>query len=1098
MSLQEHAGIDFGGFITEKTHSFTGREWVFKELHLWLSQPNEPRFFLLNGKPGSGKTAIAARLCQFSRDEATPPDGLSLFSKDFLAAYHFCSARDSNWIDPRSFVWSVALQLAKRYDEFAKALISAGDTPVSLSGEANAEVAEQNSVVAGIIIKNLSLSGMNSQEAFNRFLVGPLQKMYQQGFSQPITILVDSLDESLNHSGNVTIASLLARVKHLPSQVRFIVTSRDDDRLTIDFLEDSKLVPLSESRHRSDNDKDIANLVRLQMSNVNDLKQKTASLSTNDLDQLIGTIVQQAEGNFLYVAFLLNSLAMPHHSLSDLDSLPTGLEGLYYDSIKRVVSLGSGTWQATYSPLMGVLSVAQSPFTIDQIEQFTQQAANEVWLGINDLQQFIAKTNADSNSPNLKLVYRLYHQSVIDFLHTPLLKIKGNAINNAYLLQSSDWHLRIVNHYVAQSDLKQWDDYGLRYFATHLSEAAKVSKGAQQHQHVERLVEFVCNPDFWLLHKQRINDLNLLQRDLDRALKAAAANTGEKSLTSLVKIAMSTIAFRREELRPDPLFELARQGDVAAAIRRLDLFDVDADWKLVALLVIAWLAVDKKPEEARRLLDQVKEGTTYTQSISWLIARLDAELDNSPLTLPSLPSSPSEEVAMGLVSNLGGKAVDIELLMAHHDAAGQAAVPFADGPDSGPTPGYFSERDAPYLVAYAENNKPHGDKYLRQYIAIHTSYNYVQYRNRSLLHLLAAALRASDRQWVQEMTVSLTVAALAGNALEFQEGLPSTLSTLLVERDSTIVDWRRQLLIDESDKLAHERGEGDSWGFFRRRLGSKAQVYTVLLNAPNVANDLLERARSLPYGFAGFNAPASLFLAEATQICDPANSTLINRFLEAALNSAHNIQDVIFCARSTARVNAMRERWWDSAPSNISDVIQRLTSDPTASEFTALHRVGEEYKNREPPPQSAPFPAWFFPGNTLDTLSAIHQRPVSEFLRVNRQQGWTATDTLPEGTAVNVPDPGFATQLAARFSAEVLRAPSLSPEERVRLIQQLVPLASLSPTALDTVCSRLILAAQPLDNESLSTIQRLALNSFKAGLSPTNAEQTLRIFYPET
>ncbi|HEX6650470.1 MAG TPA: hypothetical protein VF075_13060 [Pyrinomonadaceae bacterium] len=75
--------------------------------------------------------------------------------------------------------------------------------------------------------------------------------------------------------------------------------------------------------------------------------------------------------------------------------------------------------------------------------------------------------------------------------------------------------------------------------------------------------------------------------------------------------------------------------------------------------------------------------------------------------------------------------------MSHNSSLGQPAVPFADGADS--TPGYFSQHDAPLLVAYAEANKPDGDKYFREYIAIHTSYNYVQYRNRSLLHLLEAA-----------------------------------------------------------------------------------------------------------------------------------------------------------------------------------------------------------------------------------------------------------------------------------------------------------------------------------------------------------------------
>jgi len=39
-----------------------------------------------------------------------------------LALFHFCSARDSRWMDPFVFAESLAMQLASRYPEFARAL----------------------------------------------------------------------------------------------------------------------------------------------------------------------------------------------------------------------------------------------------------------------------------------------------------------------------------------------------------------------------------------------------------------------------------------------------------------------------------------------------------------------------------------------------------------------------------------------------------------------------------------------------------------------------------------------------------------------------------------------------------------------------------------------------------------------------------------------------------------------------------------------------------------------------------------------------------------------------------------------------------------
>src|SRR5437763_806402 len=113
--------INFTNYIVESTRNFTGREWVFQAINDWLADPDNSRFFLLIGEPGSGKTAIASRLVQLTQGAVSPPAGLNHLTPDFLSAQHFCSARDSRWINPRAFAESLALQLAKRYPVYAKA-----------------------------------------------------------------------------------------------------------------------------------------------------------------------------------------------------------------------------------------------------------------------------------------------------------------------------------------------------------------------------------------------------------------------------------------------------------------------------------------------------------------------------------------------------------------------------------------------------------------------------------------------------------------------------------------------------------------------------------------------------------------------------------------------------------------------------------------------------------------------------------------------------------------------------------------------------------------------------------------------------------------
>jgi hypothetical protein len=1079
---KDRSAIDFSSLILERTQFFTGRSWVFKTIHEWFRQSDGPRFFLVSGKPGSGKTAIAARLCQFSRGEADSPEDLPAFqTKGFLNAYHFCSARHGTWNDPRSFTRSLASQLAGAHPEFKTALLATGDKTININAVTRVGTAEANSMVAAVVIENLSLSAANSQEMFNRIIADALQNIYEKGFDKPITILVDSLDESVHHKGNINIAGLLSRVKELPEQVRFILTTRDDDRLSFDFLRDAEVLMLSEPDHEENNNKDIREYVRARMNDDAALSEKAKQQSPDEVDGVIKTIVNKAEGNFLYVAFLLNTLAKPQRALTDLVGLPTGLEGLYYDWIQRVIDYGGGNWNSGYSPVMGVLSVAQAPVTFAQIQRFTTQQTNEVWQSLNNLQQFVKDdVVSDASEP----VYRLYHQSVIDFLRSRLMKINNKQVNNLYYLEPSEWHLRIADHYLGQPDLSQWDDYGVRYVVTHLAETAQASAGPGQYQQVKRLIELVTAPGFQQVHKQSINDLPLLQRDLERALKSAAASQDMKTLPLLVKIATAITAFRRQELRPEPLFELARQGEVEDAKHRLELFEIDVNWKQITLLTIAWLAADQRPDLARDLRNHVKDLLSGNRTVQLLMAHLDYALDGTLLPPPDLPPAPPEHFVQQLVANLGGSGADTELISAYrHEMSRRPTVPYADG--EGKTPGYFAEDDAAPLVAYADENPPDGDRYLRQYIAIHTGYNYVEYRNRSLLYLLDAVLRSHNQQWIKDTLPDLAVSALAGNAVEFQEGLLLAVWGLRamagVPND---FEAQHAQTLAKAAQLSNTRDEGDSWGHFRRRFASFAQIYSVLLDRDADAADLLENAINLPYGFAGFNAPASLFVAEVAHVCNPANSALVNQALDAALNSAHNIQDATFCARSTARVNAMRKRWWGPNPLDIRELIPRFCKDPSLAEFTPLHRIGEEYDNR----QSA-LPPKFYKADRLSALADIYQRPLNEFLRLNREQKLTADKILEPGTEVFVPDPGFVSILAPRFAAEALCDATLSPAQRTALIQQLVPIAAISPTALDTVLARLLLAARLDDDTALEEITELSYRSLTEGLSAIGPER---------
>ena len=101
--------LDFSSYIARHTHDFIGREWVFKEVDCWLSKPDASRYFLLTGNPGSGKTALAARLIQMSDGLVPISPVYQSMKPGVLSAIHFCSAREGKWINPNAFIESIAL-----------------------------------------------------------------------------------------------------------------------------------------------------------------------------------------------------------------------------------------------------------------------------------------------------------------------------------------------------------------------------------------------------------------------------------------------------------------------------------------------------------------------------------------------------------------------------------------------------------------------------------------------------------------------------------------------------------------------------------------------------------------------------------------------------------------------------------------------------------------------------------------------------------------------------------------------------------------------------------------------------------------------------
>jgi hypothetical protein len=480
------------------------------------------------------------------------------------------------------------------------------------------------------------------------------------------------------------------------------------------------------------------------------------------------------------------------------------------------------------------------------------------------------------------------------------------------------------------------------------------------------------------------------------------------------------------------------------------------------------LGIQRNKTAAEQLRDNVAKNLGVLEPLPLLRDRVSAALDSQPdFPCDTQGDALSLEVGQELVRRVSGQEFNRELLGSINPSL-MATLGFQS--EMMNQTGYAANFDGPILVNI---DRKHGTALVDEYIQAHAGYNYVQYRNRSLWMVLHAVLRHHPEQaWVKQRLRHLLVAALSGGGVDFTEMLP--LTTLLLSLQAPTGDPRNALdkwcatALADAEVLLNGREANDSWGNHKRRLAALMELYQLLFGNASEAGILLKRTLTLPDGFAGFQAPAKLRLTDSIRACRMETPALIDNTLEGALRSAHHIQDYHFCARITARCNALN-RWHHVALSgkNLADTIRRLVTSPVDAEFAPDHFVHEPYQYRDDndPDMLSLHPAR--QAETLEQLVEVFQRPAVEFRRLNPQ--YSLTENLGDATRICVPDPGFAPLLAIHLAARVLADDSIE-EDRTPLIRSLVPVAVNNPTALDTVLSYLLIAAKPDDPELLEEI----------------------------
>lgn len=607
--------IDFSTYVSDKTRDFAGRVWIFQVINDWLAKADTSRHLLLTGNPGSGKSAVAARLYEFSSGQIPPPDAFALLGTGFLSAVHFCSARDRRWVDPSVFAQSLALQLAGRYPLFAQALWEkSGDRRIHIEIEQIAR--DVHGEMIGVAIKSLDISGVSAEDVFDRTVREPLEAMFKESPDEHLVILVDALDEARVYSGKVGIISIIAQADYLPKGVRFILTSRHDAEVENEFPQAERLF-LSATQFDQANNSDVCQYVKTRWSEDNRLSYQAANLRPAQLDNVIEAITRKSSGNFQYAKFLLDSITQGQRALTDLDGLPMGLDGLYEDSLNRVIQVGAGQWAKDFAPLLGTLSVSRESLTREQLQAFTGQSEGTVGTNLGNLEQFVAETKSKDVQDQIQTRYGLYHPSMGDFLHRPLLRFEGKELRNRYFLSPEDQHKRIIDYY--RSDAKAWqnvhwkqvDDYGLQYLASHLYALRQVKA------HSQELYGLICK-SFMQEKRKRLGSHRSFATDVDLSIDLASAEN-PPNLAQAFRgcLLVATLSLLTSHVPIELIGVLAELGEVSRATSLADLLPDAADQVSAYLLITDALLASDKTGEADVVLSQV-------------LTKAEAIIDQSP------------------------------------------------------------------------------------------------------------------------------------------------------------------------------------------------------------------------------------------------------------------------------------------------------------------------------------------------------------------------------------------------------------------------------------------------------------------------------------
>ena len=502
--------LDFTRYIGDRTAGFAGREWALARLASWWNDVAGAPVLAITGPPGSGKTALAARLVAISRGDVTAPH----LPRTFLAAYHFCSSRERLWTSANAFAASMGIQLARYDQDYAAAVLTTvpGRTE-EVYGTAHAEV--NDGTIVGVYIAQLFLHATSATEAFRMAVREPLAAVCRDHPERRFLLLVDALDEALTAPEGKELVELVLRAEEMPRQVRLLVTCRPELGLLRDLRQlrgTPDVLSLGSDGPRELLDADVATYVDEWLrSNPQVTDRFPADLSAQEFAR---TVVERSDGNFLYVRYLLAGLAAEQGqgderapgriNRSTLKAFPSDLDAVYLHFLDRVTPAGA---RESTRRLLGALAVVREPVPEAALADYAGLDRERAREACVRLHQFLDPSGGREH-------IALYHRSLADL-------VLDERRAEEFWCPAPAAHARVAERCkraLSSDDSDAWDEpireYALRHVGVHLLSANASVAGADA-----LLAQFT--PAFLQLREQRLGTHAATLDDLRLAIGVA-------------------------------------------------------------------------------------------------------------------------------------------------------------------------------------------------------------------------------------------------------------------------------------------------------------------------------------------------------------------------------------------------------------------------------------------------------------------------------------------------------------------------------------------------------------------------------------------------